>query len=53
MEDRSIGAQPLLAPLSVLIADDLPIVREGLAALANSRSDMRVVAEAAKRSQNF
>jgi DNA-binding NarL/FixJ family response regulator len=31
----------------VLIADDLPIVREGLARLINSRSDMQVVAEAA------
>jgi two-component system NarL family response regulator len=30
----------------VLIADDLPIVREGLAKLINGRSDMRVVAEA-------
>jgi two-component system, NarL family, response regulator len=30
-----------------LIADDHPIVREGLATLINRRSDMRVVAEAA------
>jgi DNA-binding NarL/FixJ family response regulator len=33
-------------PYSVLIADGHPIVREGLAALINRRSDMRVVAEA-------
>jgi two-component system NarL family response regulator len=33
-------------PYTVLIADDHPIVREGLAALINRRSDMQVVAEA-------
>ena len=33
-------------PYAVLIADDHPIVREGLATLINSRSDMPVVAEA-------
>jgi two-component system, NarL family, response regulator len=32
---------------TVLIADDHPVVREGLATLINRRSDMRVVAEAA------
>ena len=32
---------------TVLIADDHPVVREGLATLINGRSDMRVVAEAA------
>ena len=37
----------LLEAYKVLIADDLPIVREGLATLINGRSDMRVVAEAA------
>lgn len=33
-------------PYTVLIADDQPIVREGLAALINRRSDMQIVAEA-------
>lgn len=34
------------APLRILIADDHPIVREGLAAILNRREDMTVVAEA-------
>lgn len=33
-------------PIRVLIADDHPVVREGLAALINRRPDMTVVAEA-------
>jgi two-component system, NarL family, response regulator len=37
----------LLKVYTVLIADDHPIVREGLATLINRRSDMRVVAQAA------
>ncbi|NDK17282.1 MAG: response regulator transcription factor, partial [Armatimonadetes bacterium] len=32
--------------LRVLVADDHPVVREGLAALINRRPDMAVVAEA-------
>lgn len=42
------GAQGARAerPVSVLVADDHPIVREGLTALINRQSDMRVVAEA-------
>jgi DNA-binding NarL/FixJ family response regulator len=40
-------SEPLLKVCTVLIADHHPIVREGLAALINRRSDMRVVAEAA------
>jgi two-component system, NarL family, response regulator len=34
-------------PFTVLIADDHPVVREGLACIINHQSDMRVVAEAA------
>jgi two-component system, NarL family, response regulator len=34
-------------PITVVIADDHPVVREGLAALLNSQSDINVVAEAA------
>ncbi|MDX6463805.1 MAG: hypothetical protein QOE55_7502 [Acidobacteriaceae bacterium] len=45
--DQVTDADPLLKRHTVLIADDLPIVREGLARLINSRSDMQVVAEAA------
>jgi two-component system, NarL family, response regulator len=33
-------------PYTVLIADDYPIMREGLAMLINRRSDMQVIAEA-------
>ncbi len=45
--DQVGDAEAHLKPLTVLIADDLPIVRHGLAMLINRRSDMRVVAEAA------
>jgi two-component system NarL family response regulator len=41
------GASELIQkPYSVLIADDHPIVREGLAAVINRRPDMQVIAEA-------
>lgn len=33
-------------PIRIVIADDHPIVREGLAAMLNRRADMQVVAEA-------
>src|SRR5215472_13541549 len=33
-------------PVTVVIADDHPVVREGLAAILNSQSDIKVVAEA-------
>ncbi len=33
-------------PIRLLIADDHPVVREGLAAMLNRRADMRVIAEA-------
>jgi two-component system, NarL family, response regulator len=35
------------APISVVIADDHPVVRQGLAAILKSESDIKVVAEAA------
>jgi two-component system, NarL family, response regulator len=35
-----------MATIRVLIADDHPVVREGLAAMVNRRSDMEVVGEA-------
>lgn len=40
------GSELPRKPYTVLIADEFPIVREGLAALINRRSDMQVVAEA-------
>lgn len=40
------SAQPDLVVLAVLVADDHPIVREGLMALINRQPDMQVVAEA-------
>ena len=33
-------------PITVLIADDHPLVREGLAAIFKSQNDIRVIAEA-------
>ncbi len=34
------------APIRVILADDHPVVRDGLAAIVNQQKDMRVVAEA-------
>jgi two-component system NarL family response regulator len=46
--DNQVGdSEPLLKSYTVLIADEHPIVREGLATIINRRPDMRVVAEAA------
>ena len=45
--DTADSSASLLEVYTVLIADDHPVVREGLATMINRRSDMRVVAEAA------
>ncbi len=34
------------SPIRILVADDHPIVREGVAGLVGGQSDMRVVGEA-------
>jgi two-component system, NarL family, response regulator len=45
--DHGCGlAESSRQPYRILVADEHPIVREGLAALINSRSDMIVIAEA-------
>ena len=45
--DHGCGlAESTTQPYRILVADEHPIVREGLAALINRRSDMKVVAEA-------
>jgi two-component system NarL family response regulator len=45
--DHSCGlAESTRQPYRILVADEHPIVREGLAALINRRSDMIVIAEA-------
>jgi DNA-binding NarL/FixJ family response regulator len=36
-----------LNQISVIIADDHPVVRQGLATILNSQEDIKVVAEAA------
>ena len=47
MTDHGCGlAESTRQPYRILVADEHPIVREGLAALINRRSDMKVVAEA-------
>ena len=45
-ESERVGAQPD-AVLRIVLADDHPIVREGLKQLVNAQPDMRVVGEAA------
>lgn len=45
--DTADFSASLLEAYTVLIADDHPVVREGLTTLINRRPDMRVVAEAA------
>jgi two-component system NarL family response regulator len=45
-QDGATEGAETKVPISILVADDHPVVREGLVALINRRSDMRVVAEA-------
>lgn len=45
-EPSSIGEGRTARSLTILVADDHPMVREGLVAVINRQSDMRVVAEA-------
>lgn len=46
LEDPPDTLRTPFRPFTVLIADDHPVVREGLAAFISGRADMRVVAEA-------
>jgi two-component system, NarL family, response regulator len=47
LEQSSSGMEQVTRrPLTILIADDHPMVREGLSAVINRQSEMRVVAEA-------
>lgn len=47
LAQSSSGMEPVTRrPLTILIADDHPMVREGLSAVINRQSEMRVVAEA-------
>ena len=39
-------AAPVKSHIRVLLADDHPVVRDGLAAMINQQADMEVVAEA-------
>ena len=41
----------LVKKIRVVVADDHPIVREGLGALVNSQQDMKIVSEAANGRQ--
>jgi two-component system, NarL family, response regulator len=42
-----LSSESSTAPISVVIADDHPVVRQGLAAMFKSQSDIKVVAESA------
>jgi hypothetical protein len=57
IDDKQIESPGELSrSVTVLIADDHPVVREGLVALINGCSEMHVVAEAsngAQRSRSF
>jgi two-component system, NarL family, response regulator len=47
MADASRGAAPEPRPIRIVVADDHPVVRQGLAAIIESQPDMTVVAAAA------
>jgi len=42
----SIGHNPVGGPIRILAVDDHPLLRQGIAALVNGESDMKLVAEA-------
>jgi DNA-binding NarL/FixJ family response regulator len=42
----SIGHNPIGGPIRILAVDDHPLLRQGIAALVNGESDMKLVAEA-------
>jgi DNA-binding NarL/FixJ family response regulator len=46
-EQADVADQPATAPISVLIADDHPVVRQGLGVLLSVQDDIDVVGEAA------
>ena len=44
--ERLLVAEPVKSHIRVVLADDHPVVRDGLAAMVNQQADMEVVAEA-------
>src|SRR5277367_2330650 len=50
-ETISLGGPPTGQMISILVVDDHPLVRDGIATLVSTQSDMRVVAEASSGRQ--